>query len=156
VARWLTAEEQTLWRAWLATSAELARAIEDDLLEHGLSPADYEILAHLSESADGQLRMTELAGAILVSKSRLTYRVAQLEERGLVERRASEDDGRGVTAVLTRTGRKAIERAAPGHVETVRAALIDHIRPSTRRALTADLCALLRARHREPHGHGPA
>lgn len=156
MTRWLSDEEQTLWRLWITANAELEHAIEEDLLEQGLSPADYEILAHLSESAEGRLRMSELADSILVTKSRLTYRVAQMEARGFVERQATDEDGRGVIAVLTRAGRRAIEKAAPGHVETVRASLIDHLRPATRRALATDLRGLLEACHREPHGHGHA
>lgn len=153
MTRWLSDEEQRLWRAWLTVNAELERAIEEDLLERDLTPADYEILAHLSEAPDDRLRMSELAAAILVSKSRLTYRVTQLEERGFVERCAADLDGRGVIAQLTRAGRRAIERAAPSHVETVRAALIDHLRPATRKALLADLQATLSGSDHATHGH---
>lgn len=156
MTRWLSDEEQLLWRLWITVNAELEHAIEEDLLEHDLSPADYEILAHLSEAGEGKLRMSELADAILVTKSRLTYRVDQMEARGFVQRCPADGDGRGVTALLTTKGRRAIERAAPGHVATVRAALIDHLRPATRRALATDLRALLEARQLEPHGHGHA
>jgi len=152
MTRWLTDEEQVLWRSWLATNASLHEAIEADLRSHGLTQADYEILAHLSEAPDGILRMTELAGALLFSKSGLTYRVAHLEERGLVERRSCGDDRRGVWAVLTKAGRRLIEETAPSHVETVRAALIDHLRPETKRALLADLDGLLDARRLPVHG----
>lgn len=152
MTRWLSDEEQAFWRLWLATTSQLDRAIEDDLLTSGLTPADYEILAHLSEAPEGRLRMTELANEILVNKSRLTYRIDHLEARGLVTRRACTGDARGVEAVLTRTGRRAIERAAPSHVETVREALIDHLRPATRRMLARDLAGLLTARDQHAHG----
>lgn len=154
MTRWLSSDEQRLWRAWIAVNAELERGIEEDLASSGLTAGDYEILAHLSESPDGELRMSELASQILFSKSRLTYRISQLEARGYVERCDAEDDGRGVIARLTRTGRRAIEAAAPSHVTTVREALIDHLRPGTLRALRDDLEALLKAHDREPHGHG--
>lgn len=146
MTRWLSPSEQTLWRLWLAANASLHEAIEEDLGTHDLTEADYEVLAHLSEAPDGRLRMTELARTVLLSRSHLTYRVGRLEERGLVERHACTIDARGIEALITRSGRRLITRASVGHVETVRRALIDHLRPDTIRALTRDLTQIADAR----------
>ena len=69
--------------------------------------------------------MTELAESLITSKSGLTYQIGQLERRGLVVRNSCPTDVRGVTARLTEDGRSALVRAAPGHVERVREAMID-------------------------------
>src|SRR5699024_8931048 len=66
-----------------------------------------------------------LAEEVVTSKSGLTYQIGQLEKFGLVRRCASPGDDRGVHAVLTAQGQQKLENAAPGHVETVRACLID-------------------------------
>lgn len=145
MTRWLDEEEQATWRTWLASAAGVLDRLDADLRERGLSHADYEILAHLSEAPNQALRMSALAQTVLVSKSRLSYRIDRLTERGLVERRSCDEDGRGVWASLTPEGRKLIEAEAPRHVELVRQILIDHLRPQTQRALRKDLDGVLDA-----------
>jgi DNA-binding MarR family transcriptional regulator len=124
--RWLTPEEQQAWRAFVRGSALLLERLDSQLVEaHGLTLADYEILAWLSEAPRGGLRMSDLADRALVSRSRLTYRVDRLVAEGLIERRPCPSDRRGSLAVLTPTGRRRLERAAPTHVEGVLAHLVD-------------------------------
>ena len=124
--RWLTADEQQAWRAFVRGSALLLERLDAELVEsHGLTLADYEILVWLSEAPRGGLRMSELADRALVSRSRLTYRLDRLVADGLVERRPCASDRRGSLAVLTPTGRRRLERAAPTHVDGVIAHLID-------------------------------
>src|SRR5690606_32684985 len=94
-----------------------------------LTLADYEILAHLSEAPDDRLRMSELADAALVSRSRLTHRVDRLAARGLVAREACPTDKRGTFAVLTPAGRSTIVATAPTHVEGVRRYLVNRLDP---------------------------
>jgi DNA-binding MarR family transcriptional regulator len=128
--RWLNEREQHAWRGTIAGAILLVDQLDRDLrAAHDLTLADYEILVHLSEADDDRLRMSELADAALVSRSRLTHRVNRLSERGLVEREACPTDKRGTYAVLTPVGRKLLEEAAPTHVESVRAHLIEHISP---------------------------
>jgi DNA-binding MarR family transcriptional regulator len=128
--RWLDQRELTAWRAFLESSAILNRQVEQQLKdEAGLSHPQYEVLARLSGAPGGELRMTELAGAALTSKSGLTYQVTQLEKAGLVARRSCPSDVRGVLAVLTEAGRRRLEQAAPGHVTLVRELLIDVLTP---------------------------
>jgi len=52
-----------------------------------------------------------------------------------VRRESCQWDKRGSIAVLTDEGMAVLERAAPGHVETVRAALIDRLTPEQVRQL---------------------
>jgi DNA-binding MarR family transcriptional regulator len=124
--RWLTADEQVSWRAYLRGSARLLERLEAELLEaHGLSASDYEILVALSEAPRGGVRMADLADRALVSKSRLTYRVDRLVSEGLVERKPCPSDRRGALAALTPAGRRKLERAAATHVDGVLAHFVD-------------------------------
>ena len=124
--RWLTPDEQQIWRAFVRGSALFLARLDADLVEaHGLTLADYEILVWLSEAPRGGLRMADLADRALVSRSRLTYRVDRLVAEGLVERRPCPSDRRGSLAVITSVGRRRLERAAPTHVEGVVAHLFD-------------------------------
>jgi len=108
--------------------------------QHDLTLADYEILVQLSEHPERRLRMSELADATLASRSRLTHQVDRLVKRGYVERQECELDRRGSFAALTDAGWKAIEAAAPDHVESVRAYLVDALGPAEFAAL-GEACA---------------
>ncbi|MFI6033802.1 MarR family winged helix-turn-helix transcriptional regulator [Streptomyces sp. NPDC051315] len=128
--RWLTPEEQRAWRAYVAASLLLEDAIDRQLQhEAGMPHLYYSILAHLSEVPERQLRMTDLAEKLKITRSRLTYAVTRLEKDGLVRRENCRWDRRGSIAVLTDEGMAVLERTAPGHVETVRASLFDRLTP---------------------------
>ncbi len=128
--KWLNESEMAAWMAYVAATHLLERRVEDQLkADSDLTHAQYEILAKLSQQPGGQLRMTELANRLIVSKSGLTYQIGQLERRGLVTRAACPSDERGVLAVLTEEGARCLERTAPGHVAVVRAFLIDRLTP---------------------------
>jgi DNA-binding MarR family transcriptional regulator len=134
--RWLDAEEQKAWRAWLYSSLLLQDQLDRELThETGISHAYYEILVQLSEAPGRALRMSELAERSLSSRSRLSHAVSRLEERGWVRRQVCEEDGRGQLAVLTDEGFAALEAAAPVHVESVRSHLFDQLSPEQVTAL---------------------
>jgi DNA-binding MarR family transcriptional regulator len=150
--RWLDADEMRAWESFLSAGALVDRRVDQQLKETaGLSHPQYEILVRLAAAADGELRMTELAGTLLTSKSRLTYQVTQLEKAGLVARRSCPSDVRGVFAVLTEAGRRRLEQAAPGHVTLVRELLIDVLTPKQLAVLADALAAVSRraAAHEE-------
>lgn len=129
-ARWLTAEQQEAWRAFLTACQTLFGAIDAQLLHDSQIPHGYyEILVRLSEAPGRALRMTQLAEASTSSKSRLSHAVARLEERGWVQRTDCATDRRGQIARLTDEGFTALAAAAPGHVEQVRRCLIDRLSP---------------------------
>ncbi|HWO62619.1 MAG TPA: MarR family transcriptional regulator [Umezawaea sp.] len=124
--KWLDARELATWEGYLEVSTFLNRRVEQQLKDDaGLSHPQYEVLARLSAAPGGELRMTELAGAALTSKSGLTYQVAQLEKTGLVRRRSCESDERGIIACLTEAGWQKLRESAPGHVALVRDLFLD-------------------------------
>ena len=128
--RWLSAEEQATWRAWISASVLLQERLERDMkAQHGLSMAEYEVMVRLSESPERRLRMSELAGRTLASKSRLSHQITRMEEAGLVSRQGCLQDRRGAFAVLTDKGWQALVAAAPDHVRSVRAWLVDTMAP---------------------------
>ncbi|WP_410627294.1 MarR family winged helix-turn-helix transcriptional regulator [Amycolatopsis sp. cmx-8-4] len=144
--RWLTERELKTWQGFLMAGTLLTRKVEQQLRDDaGLSHPQYEVLARLS-AADGELRMTELAGAALTSKSGLSYQVAQLEKAGLVGRRSCPSDDRGVIAYLTDEGHARLRAAAAGHATLVRTLFVDGLTPEQFTALAAGvegLCAHL-------------
>ncbi len=126
--RWLTADEQRTWRAYLLASHLLMDRLDRELQRDATMPhAYYEILVALSEAPNRTLRMGELATCLSSSPSRLSHAIARLEERGWVQRAAHPTDRRGAVATLTDEGFDALAAAAPGHVEGVRQHLFDQL-----------------------------
>ncbi|BBY63728.1 MarR family winged helix-turn-helix transcriptional regulator [Mycolicibacterium helvum] len=122
--RWLTNDQQRIWRNYLTLGNRLQVAMNRHLQARcGLSLADYEVLVALSER--GPLRVLELAAALDWEQSRVSHQLRRMRTRDLVERRDSEDDRRGATVEITPVGSAALATAAPDHVALVRSVLFD-------------------------------
>ena len=130
MTQWLTETEQDAWRGLLRMTAHLDAHLNRDLQEtSGLSKADYDVLVPLSEAPDGRLRVYQIRGALSWEQSRLSHHLARMQKRGLVEREECLSDRRGAFVRLTREGRRAIDKAAPAHVATVRSVVFDGLSP---------------------------
>ncbi|MDG4859997.1 MarR family transcriptional regulator [Streptomyces sp. T-3] len=150
---WLTEAEQCAWRTHLEVNRLLTYQLEKDLQPFGLTMNDYEILVNLSESKDTRMRMSDLAGATLQSKSRLSHQITRMENAGLVRRENCESDRRGLYAVLTDHGLDTMKKVAPHHVASVRKHFIDMMDPEALQALRDTLTPVaehLRGRRGKP------
>ncbi|GLX01559.1 MarR family transcriptional regulator [Microtetraspora sp. NBRC 16547] len=128
--RWLDAEEQQAWRAYLDGTRLLIQALDRQLeADAGVSMLDYEVLVMLSEAPDQRMRMRDLADAVLSTRSGATRAVTRLERLGWVRRTDCEDDRRGTEAELTEDGVAKLAATAPGHVAAVRAHMFDLLTP---------------------------
>lgn len=133
----MSEEDHRLWRLFLTASTRLLERLDHELQQRSqLSLTDFDILSMLSNAPANRLRMSELAEQVLVSRSRLTYRVDRLAELDYVTRQECEDDRRGLFAILTDNGAKALAAAAPGHVADIRGWLSSMIEPDERAVLT--------------------
>ena len=125
--KWLNPREMKAWRSYIIASRRLLEALDSDLEGHDLSMADYEVLAQLSDAPDRRMRMSELAEIAMLSKSRLSHRMKVMEKAGWVRREICSEDKRGSFAVMTEKGWRAIVKAAPDHVESVRSRFVDNL-----------------------------
>jgi len=132
----LSSDEEALWRSLMQVLLALPRVLDRDMVRAtGLTANEYKVLMHLSEAPDCQLRMAELAIATALSASRMTRLVDDLQSRGLVSRRTSENDGRGNVAALTAAGREKLVSAWPAHLASARHHVFDHLSgPDVKRA----------------------
>lgn len=142
--RWLSAEQQRIWRSFLNGVARINDRLDAELRPFGLDLGEYEILVHLSESEQHALRMSDLAERVRQSRSRLTHTISRMEGKGLVSRTACPSDRRGVIAVMTDHGWRLLVEAAPAHVESVRRVLVDPVEPSDFEALGRAMEAVTR------------
>ena len=79
----------------------------------------YDILVNLECAPNCRLRMQALADSILLSRSGLTRLLDRMAAAGLVRREPCPEDRRGTYAALTEQGRRALGKAAPGHLAGV-------------------------------------
>src|SRR6201996_7494660 len=135
---WLSPEEQSAWRPFVALLFRLPSALDAQLQrDAGISNFEYMVLSALSEAEGRRLRMSDLAAMASGSLSRLSHVVSRLEKRGWVRRESCPGDGRFVNAVLTDDGWDKVVQTAPGHVAAVRRLLIDVLTPEQLRELGA-------------------
>ena len=109
--------ELAAWREFLRAHSRLIRTLEAELVTDAqLSLAAYDVLVQLAEAPGRRLRMTDLADALLLSRSGVTRLVDRLERIGLVERSRAVGDGRGVVARLTERGLTRLRAASDTHL----------------------------------------
>lgn len=124
--RWLDDDELDAWIRFIAVVELLPGVLDSQLRrDSNLSHFEYLVLAMLSEADDRTLRMTALAARTNATLARLSHVVSRLEGRGLVGRAQCPDDGRATDVRLTDAGWDVVVGAAPGHVATVRANVLD-------------------------------
>jgi DNA-binding MarR family transcriptional regulator len=143
--RWLDADEMRAWRSFAETIDDLGALLDADLQPTGLSLGDYQVLVYLSEARDRRMRMCDLASSLQLSPSGLTRRLDGLVKAGLVSREGSRCDRRVMLAVLTADGMRALEAAAPVHVESVRRRIFDHLDRSQVDAMAGIFTAIQQA-----------
>jgi DNA-binding MarR family transcriptional regulator len=132
----LDAEELAAWRGFLRVHSDLTQRLDAELREaHDLPLTSYEVLLFLNDSAEGALRMSQLADSVLLSRSGLTRLVDRLQKRGLVARADSPDDGRGCLALITDGGRELFAAARRTHLAGVRRMFLEPLSAARRREL---------------------
>ncbi|MFC4498718.1 MULTISPECIES: MarR family winged helix-turn-helix transcriptional regulator [Streptomyces] len=134
--RWLTDEEQRVWRSYIHASMLLEDHMDRQLQrDAGMPHIYYGLLVKLADAPRRRLRMTELAMLAKITRSRLSHAITRLEKSGWVRREDCDSDKRGQFAVLTDEGLEVLGRAAPGHVTAVRNAVFDRLSPEQQKSL---------------------
>ena len=123
----LDGRELRAWRGMLRVHATLTKALDADLeAAHGLPLSSYEVLLNLADAEGQQMRMSDLAASVILSRSGLTRLVDRLEREGLIVRESCPSDARGSFATLTPAGRRKLDAARATHLAGVRSMFVDH------------------------------
>ena len=109
-------EKMKAWRALQWAHTVVLRRLERELEAEGLPLSWFDVLIHLREAPQGQLRMLDLAGSVVISPSGLTRLIERMEKAGYVIRERMAEDRRGAYAVITAKGAAELERVWPIHV----------------------------------------
>lgn len=125
----LSDDELAAYFALRGAGDRLQRAVSRQLWSYDLTEVQFAILARLGAAGPSSIGMSELAKALVVTKSGLTYQASRLEKRGLVTRGTSPDDDRAVLLRLTAEGQALLAQVMPAHIALVRELFIDRIDP---------------------------
>lgn len=107
------------WAALLRAHAAVVTLLEREMQAARRLPLSwYDVLLSLSTSRG--LRMQDLAAAVVLSRTRVSRVVDELEAAGLVERRPNPDDRRSTLVAVTRKGRAELRAAAPVYLSGIR------------------------------------
>lgn len=132
----LSPRELGAWRGMLRAHAALTKALGTQLeRDHGLPLTSYEVLMNLHDAPGRRMRMSDLACAVILSRSGLTRLVDRLAREGLLVREACGDDARGAFAVLTDLGVERVAAARRTHLAGVRALFLERFTPAEQELL---------------------
>lgn len=87
----------------------------------GLTMTEFSVLATLHRG--GPIPLGELSQRILLTGASTTYTVKKLEQRGLLARRAKQEDQRVILGSITDEGRKLMQRLLPLHAKDLSRAM---------------------------------
>ena len=128
------------WRALLLAQNAVLRAIDEDLAAAGAVPLRvYDVLLELNAAPGGKLRLKDLAGRTVLTRSRVSKLVDELVEAGLVERCEDPNDKRGSIVALSVGGRRALKKAAPVYLKGIARHFTAHLDDAETAAVTSAL-----------------
>lgn len=133
-------ERIAAWRGVLLAQHRVVQAIERDLAAAGLIPLSwYDVLLELNSATDRRLRMQDLGARVVLSRSRVSRLVDDLERAGLVERQPDSADGRATLAAMTAEGRRAFRSAARIYLRGIEEHFTSHLTAAEREAIAGGL-----------------
>ncbi len=130
------------WTALLTAHRRLTGVLDAELrVGAGMALDDYDILYQVRR-AGRPVRMSELAGMVLVSRPSTTRLVDRLVQRGWLRRWHDSSDRRVVMVELTATGRQEQRHAGRVHLDSLARHVEDPLRGRDVWALAAALHTL--------------
>src|SRR3979409_1368605 len=100
----LAGHELAAWRGMLEAHARVTQQLDAQMhAEHGLSLSAYEVLLFLAAAPEPRMRMSDIARAVLLSRSGCTRLVDRLVDQGYLTRHAATTAGPGLYAHPTDT-----------------------------------------------------
>ena len=94
--------DRRLWEVFTDGSRMVTRHVDRELrAELGVTSDDVVILEDVLAADPDGVRMTDLAHRLAAEPRHATYRIARLEDRGLIARQADPDDGRVTRVRIT-------------------------------------------------------
>ncbi|MGW0356489.1 hypothetical protein A5780_29570 [Nocardia sp. 852002-20019_SCH5090214] len=103
-----------VWRALQRVYVDLRPELDAQLRRgYGMPASWYDMLVELAGTP--RLRMSDLGATMVLSRTRVSRLVTELEARGLVTRETNPADGRSAYVAITVAGRQRLHEATPRH-----------------------------------------
>jgi DNA-binding MarR family transcriptional regulator len=119
---------QRAWGGLLHVYADLVPLVDQVLRRTaGLPLACYDVLLELNAAPDRRLQMGQLGEKVVVSRTRVSRLVDDLERDGLVTRASNPADGRSAYAEITKSGRDRLRAAAPVYLAAIQEYFTSHL-----------------------------
>jgi DNA-binding MarR family transcriptional regulator len=116
----LEPEKRAAWVGFLRAHATITKGLDADLIANvGIPLSAFEVLFAVVSSDEGYLRMSDVAERAMLSPSRVSRIVTELEQRELLERTMCPSDSRVVYATITDKGRTTIAEIQELHFEGI-------------------------------------
>jgi DNA-binding MarR family transcriptional regulator len=139
IRSFLSQKEERAWLGLIETHERIVRELDRELVkEHRLPLKTFETLIQIAHAPEGEIAISDLAEQVMLSPSRMSRLVMELEEDGLVERRRNPSDARSTFTAISTRGMDRLAEAAPTYLTTVRRLLVDRLT----KAQVADLAAM--------------
>ena len=140
----LSPDPREAWHRLLQVSSLVLRELNGSLdAEDRLAITEFDVLITLDNAPAHEMRMTELAGATMLSSGGMTRLVGRLERRGFLVRAQDPDDARAFRATLTPDGEKKLRDARVTHDGALERLIGAHISARDLRALERALASIL-------------
>ena len=115
-----------------------------------MSLADLDVLIQLAAAPGHQLRMSELADTVLLSRSGMTRRIDRLEAAGFVRRHECAADRRGAYAGITDAGLDRLRGSRPTHLRGIEEHFVSRLTEDELTAIRNALTKLIPPDDRRP------
>jgi DNA-binding MarR family transcriptional regulator len=143
--------QRAAWESYQRMRVLLTGRINRELTRKtGLSEADYEILAALTETQAESVRVLALRCGLAWEKSRLSHQLRRMEERGLLTREECVEDNRGAVIRVTDAGRKLAAEARVDYEQAVKRYVTDVLTAEQMQAL-GSIAETVLLQLEEPH-----
>lgn len=130
-------EEIEIWRNFLVYHSEIINQIDHSLKNANcISLAWYDILIVLERSEGKSLRMKDLIGETVLTKSGVSKILDRIEDGKLITRKQSEQDARSIQISITKQGSLEVRRAWAIYKENIESYFLNPLTLTEKSTLT--------------------
>jgi MarR family 2-MHQ and catechol resistance regulon transcriptional repressor len=116
-----TEESVRLWFMLMKTHYAISKLARRDIESRGITITEFSVMENLYRQ--GTLTLGDVGNCASLTSGSTTYVIDKLEQRGLIARRASDEDRRVIHTSLTDAGRELITSILPEHAKAIHAVM---------------------------------
>ncbi|AUJ23887.1 MULTISPECIES: MarR family winged helix-turn-helix transcriptional regulator [Virgibacillus] len=107
----------------IKASKALQDYVMEDMKNYGMKTSEFTILETLYHK--GKQTVREISESVLIKTGSITYVIDKLEEKGLLQRKHSQEDRRVVYIDITDKGKQLMDEIFPKHQQVIEELFMD-------------------------------